>query len=301
MSRIFRVLTARHTAVLGVLAIACSDGSGPGNGSTTGSIAGTVTSAGVGVPSASLALTGAGSGTATSAASGAYLFDDLAAGAYTVTLTVPGGFALGPGETAARNVTLTAGQDATVNYVLTAANPDLGIISGTVTAGGQGVQGAAIALAGAGTGNTTTSASGAYSFPDLDPGNYTLTVTLPAGFTLEAGETAAKPATVTAGQTATVNWTAEGPPSDVTIVTLSGTSFTPSTVTIPVGGTVRWVVNGGTHTVTPDTPGQPGAWTGTGLLTGGDQFEHTFGTAGDFDYHCIPHESLGMTGTITVQ
>ena len=26
----------------------------------------------------------------------------------------------------------------------------------------------------------------------------------------------------------------------------------------------------------------------------------TFSTAGTYDYHCIPHESLGMTGTITV-
>jgi plastocyanin len=175
-----------------------------------------------------------------------------------------------------------------------------GAIVGTVSSSGTGVSGAGIALTGTGTGNTTTSATGTYSFNSLAPGNYTVTVALPTGFSLATGETAAKQATVAAGATATVNWSATGG-DDVTTVTLSGTSFTPGNVTIGVGETVRWVVSNGSHTVTPDNPGQPGVWTGTGLLNSGDQFQHTFTTAGTFDYHCIPHQSLGMTGTITVQ
>jgi plastocyanin len=299
MFRINRVLTARHAAMLGALALACSDGSGPGNGSSTGSIGGTVTSGGTGVPGAGIALTGAATANQTTAATGAYLFDDLGAGSYTVTITLPAGFALGAGETAARPVTLGAGDDAGINWTATQANPDLGGIAGSVTAGGSGVQGAGIALSGTGTGNTTTGSNGAYSFTGLAPGPYTLTVTLPAGFVLATGQTAAKQTTVAANQTATVNWTAEQ--DDVTIVTLSGTSFTPGNVTITVGETVRWVVSNGSHTVTPDNPSQPGVWTGTGQLDAGDTFQHTFTTAGTYDYHCIPHESLGMTGTITVQ
>lgn len=176
-----------------------------------------------------------------------------------------------------------------------------GAIVGTVSSSGTGVPGAGVALSGAGSGNTTTSATGTYSFNNLVPGTYTVTLTLPAGFALAGGEPAAKQATVAAGATATVNWSATGSGDDVTTVTLSGTSFTPGNVTISVGETVRWVVSSGSHTVTPDTPGQTGVWAGTGQLGTGDTFEHTFTTAGDFDYHCIPHQSLGMTGTITVQ
>lgn len=179
--------------------------------------------------------------------------------------------------------------------------PTTGAISGTVTSAGAGVPGAGVALAGTGTATTTTGASGAYSFNSLTPGDYSVTLTLPAGFLLAGGETATKAATVAAGATATVNWSATQPDDDVTTVTLAGTSFTPGNVSIAVGETVRWVVTNGSHTVTPDDAGQPGVWTGTGLLDAGDQFEFTFTTAGVYDYHCIPHESLGMTGTITVQ
>ena len=181
-------------------------------------------------------------------------------------------------------------------------NSTTGTIGGTVSAAGAGVSGATIALAGGATGERTTTGSGAYQFADLAPGAYTVTITLPEGFSLAQGEPAAKAATVTAGQTATVDWSAVADDNGgVTVVTAAGTSFTPQNVTIAVGETVRWVVNNGTHTVTPDNPGQTGAWTGTGQLSGGQQFEHTFTTAGTFDYHCIPHQSLGMTGTVTVQ
>lgn len=37
-----------------------------------------------------------------------------------------------------------------------------------------------------------------------------------------------------------------------------------------------------------------------GAIAGGETFEHTFDTAGEFEYFCIPHESAGMTGTIDV-
>ena len=303
MYRNSRASTAGQAALVGALALAlaCSDGSGPGNGQNTGSIGGVVSSSGDGVSGAGIALTGAATANRTTAADGAYLFDDLSAGSYTVTVTLPSGFTLGPGETAARPVTLGAGQNATIDWNAVPANGGFGTITGTVSAGAQGVPGATITLAGAATGTTTTDAAGDYAFANLAPGDYTVAVELPSGFSLGQGEPATKPATVVAGETATVDWTAVQQGGDVTVITLTGTSFSPSTVTVPVGRTVRWVVNNGAHTVTPDNPNQPGVWTGSGTLSPGQQFEHTFTTAGEFDYHCIPHQSLGMTGTITVQ
>ena len=55
------------------------------------------------------------------------------------------------------------------------------------------------------------------------------------------------------------------------------------------------------HTVTPDDPSQPGVFGSADIGTSGAQFEFTFNTAGDFSYHCIPHQALGMTGVIHVQ
>lgn len=181
-------------------------------------------------------------------------------------------------------------------------DPTTGALGGSVTAGSAGVAGATITLGGAATGERTTPATGAYLFDDLAPGAYTATVTLPEGFSLADGETAAKTANVTAGSTSPVNWSAvEDGAAGVTVVTVGGTAFTPANVTIAPGETVRWVVNNGTHTVTPDSPGLPGAWTGTGQLGAGQEFQHTFTALGTYDYHCIPHQSLGMTGTVTVE
>jgi hypothetical protein len=38
-----------------------------------------------------------------------------------------------------------------------------------------------------------------------------------------------------------------------------------------------------------------------GSIEGGGTYEYTFDTEGTFDYFCIPHESAGMTGTVSVQ
>ena len=43
----------------------------------------------------------------------------------------------------------------------------------------------------------------------------------------------------------------------------------------------------------------PEAWD-SGQLNGGQSFSHTFDAPGDYTYFCMPHESLGMVGHITV-
>jgi plastocyanin len=81
----------------------------------------------------------------------------------------------------------------------------------------------------------------------------------------------------------------------------AGNRFSPGTITISRGTTVRWIADVGGHTVTPDNAAQAGAWSSAALNTTGATFEFTFNTAGDFDYHCIPHQSAGMTGLVRVQ
>ncbi|HET7275565.1 MAG TPA: plastocyanin/azurin family copper-binding protein [Longimicrobiaceae bacterium] len=177
---------------------------------------------------------------------------------------------------------------------------ETGTISGQVAAGSEGVEGASITLSGGG--SETTSSSGQYSFTNLDAGSYTVTLAVPAGFALGAGESTAKPATVTGGETTTINWTLEttGEVPQNANVTLTASTFDPPTVTIGVGGTVQWT-NGTatTHTITPDNSGQAGAWTSQNISGDGTTFSHQFNVAGTYDYHCQIHS--GMTGEITVQ
>src|SRR5690606_3440878 len=125
----------------------------------------------------------------------------------------------------------------------TPPSADTGTISGTVrrTTGG-GVSGVQVALSGPVDRTTTTSSSGSYSFDNLEPGEYTVSIDLPDGYNRPEGSSASRSATVSAGRTVTVNFdlVAEGA-EDVVVVELVGTSFSPSTVTISVGQTVRWV------------------------------------------------------------
>jgi plastocyanin len=74
--------------------------------------------------------------------------------------------------------------------------------------------------------------------------------------------------------------------------------FDPAQVTVEPGTTVTWVQNGNnSHTTTS----YDGLWD-SGLLPGGSgqTFSYTFDEAGTYDYFCIPHEDLGMVGTVTV-
>jgi plastocyanin len=190
--------------------------------------------------------------------------------------------------------------------------PTTGDISGTVIAGTEPVPGATVTLSGAASRTATTSAAGAFAFTALAPGSYTVAVSMPATFSLATGQPNSRTATVVAGQTATLSWTAQrvtggggggdgdGTGGNVVVVHLGGTSFSPSVIDVTAGTTVRWVVDDGSHTVTPDSRTQAGAWQEAGLSTG-QTFEHTFTTAGQtYAYHCAPHQSLGMTGTVRV-
>lgn len=85
--------------------------------------------------------------------------------------------------------------------------------------------------------------------------------------------------------------------------------FEPHVVRVEPGDTVRWVLESGRHTTTAYHPsnGKPlripeGAdgWDSGMLSESGATFEKTFQADGVYDYFCMPHEGVGMVGTVVV-
>lgn len=180
--------------------------------------------------------------------------------------------------------------------------PPPGSVAGRVGAGTTDVSGASVTLSGGSIGTTTTNAQGRYRFDNLSAGTYSVALAVPIGFELSAGEAQSKQTSVQAGQTATVNWELSEEDENggaENEVAAQGDSFVPETIQIPVGGTVTWRGVSGDHTVTPDDPDQAGVWQGFGLGQGQER-SHTFDTPGAYEYHCIPHQAVGMRGTIVV-
>jgi plastocyanin len=80
---------------------------------------------------------------------------------------------------------------------------------------------------------------------------------------------------------------------------ISNFRFTPSTLTVPVGTAVRWRNTTSTfHTITPDNHA---AWQERQTNSPGVVFEITFQTPGTYEFHCMPHQALGMTGRVVVE
>lgn len=78
-------------------------------------------------------------------------------------------------------------------------------------------------------------------------------------------------------------------------IEIKGYAFDPSTITIARGTTVIWTnLDPTTHTVTSDS----GSELDSGVITSGQNYSHTFNTAGTFTYHCSIH--INMKGTIIV-
>ncbi len=88
--------------------------------------------------------------------------------------------------------------------------------------------------------------------------------------------------------------------------------FDPETLTIKEGETVKWVNNSlFKHTVTCDSskvkklenvglPKKAKEWD-SGDIKPNESFIHTFNIPGTYKYFCIPHERMGMVGTIIVE
>jgi plastocyanin len=81
-------------------------------------------------------------------------------------------------------------------------------------------------------------------------------------------------------------------------VSMEDNFFDAANITVEPGTTVTWVQNGDNpHTTTS----YDGLWD-SGMLEGGsgNTFSFTFDEPGTYDYYCIPHENLGMVGSVTV-
>lgn len=93
--------------------------------------------------------------------------------------------------------------------------------------------------------------------------------------------------------------TFQTPPQDdegrYVIDMLANNRFSPMYAEVPAGSAVIWVNKAGVHTATADD----GSWD-SGNLNPDQTYTRTFETPGDYEYHCTPHKSLGMTGTVRV-
>jgi hypothetical protein len=309
--------TALLLALSSPLLFSCSD-SDSGNGGVTppdppapdpGAIAGSVQDdAGQGVPGASIALSGGASRSATSAADGSFSFADLEPGAYQVAITPPTGFQLAQGQASPVNVTVSSGQTSNLTMLLDRQLPAVtGEVEGHIRLGGEGVQGVVVSLEGpAGpAGEVTTEDDGQYRFEDLEAGEYSVTVTLPAAFRLVTGEESTKAATVTGGGTVDLDFDVElAQQSPVVQISLtSGLRFVgPSgggSEVVARGTTIRWINEDNMfHTVTPQNHS---AWDRTETNAPGVVLEVLLINPGTLPYFCEPHQGAGMTGTIVVQ
>jgi plastocyanin len=119
------------------------------------------------------------------------------------------------------------------------------------------------------------------------------------------GSAATTPSSSAAGSSAAA-------PATPTIQMTNDNKFSPATLTVPKGMTVTWQ-NASTmvHSATDDPakavnksdaalPAGAQPWD-SGLIQPGQSWTHTFDVAGNYSYFCIPHETLGMLGKITVQ
>ena len=84
------------------------------------------------------------------------------------------------------------------------------------------------------------------------------------------------------------------------VISAGGTSFTPNTLTAKVGDTLSFVWSSGSHTTTSTSiPAGAGAWN-VPLNSTSTSFNYIITKTGIYNFKCTPHESMGMTGKVTV-
>ena len=167
MNRLNLLATATLLAV--PLVNACGDDVVPP--ASTGSIAGQVSIEGQGIDGITVTLSGGV--TATTAGGGAYRFDDVGAGAYTITISnypEDANF----GYTSASVTLADDGEVVTVNFagswIRTSA------ITGTVSVENDGLSGVTVKISGVSDSETRADADGQYAFSGLRAGDYTIEI-----------------------------------------------------------------------------------------------------------------------------
>ncbi|MGB9952493.1 DUF5059 domain-containing protein [Haloarcula marismortui] len=114
----------------------------------------------------------------------------------------------------------------------------------------------------------------------------------------------------------------EGVPEDADhVVDMQAVAFNPEELTVSVGDKVAWKHAGGeAHNVVAyeeelpedatywasggfetESAAREGWENGKGAVQSGQSYVHTFETAGEHGYFCVPHEAAGMVGTVVVE
>jgi plastocyanin len=117
----------------------------------------------------------------------------------------------------------------------------------------------------------------------------------------------------------------QGTPSDADhVIDMNLVAFDPKEITVQKGETIAWTHNKGEpHSVTAYEDSIPSdaeywasggfdsesaaraGWNGgdtiEGAIRSGESYVHTFETTGTHEYVCIPHEEMGMKGTVVVE
>ena len=209
-----------------------------------------------------MTLGGDAAGSVLTDAGGNYSFAGLANGSYTVTPSKAGLTFTPP----SRNVTLGGADVTGQDFVGTSATGNLSI-SGAVTDSRSGIAGVVVTLIGAVNATATTNSVGAYTFPGLPDGNYTVTPAK-SGYTF----TPPSKAVTLSGSNVTgqnfigklggattfsisgmVSSGRSGAPG--VLITLSGAASAIITTNSAGAYTFLGLANGGTYTITPSQQG----------------------------------------------
>ena len=202
---------------------------------------------GAGGSGATINLSGTAKATTTASSAGAYTFT-VPNGSYTVT-PVKAGYVFTP----TNQVVTVSGANTTANFASAVQTFTLaGVLSG------NGGNGAKVSLGGAASATTTASSSGAYSFPGLLNGTYTIAPTnIGYAFSPASRSLTLNGANVSANFSSTlvsISGTLSGPAGPSATVTLSGAAT--ATVTASSSGTYTFPgLANGTYTVTPTQAG----------------------------------------------
>lgn len=124
------------------------------------------------------------------------------------------------------------------------------------------------------------------------------------------GQPSAQQTTSAGGSGTSSGCTASSAQTSVTIDATNSLRFIPASACLKAGGTVTWRNTGDLPHTTTDEPSLaalpadaklPAGATGwTHDLVGGTSFSLKLTVPGTYKYFCIPHETLGMVGSITV-
>ena len=202
-------------------------------------------------------------------------------GLYSSNWTAIGTYSVSSGPVTA-SATVNTGATTTITLTQQPAPPGTGTIAGTVTdSSGAAISGASVT---SGSASATSQANGSYSLPNITAGRATVTASM-AGF-----QTATQNVTVTAGATATANFSL--PAVSQSPGTVTGVVTNISTGGVIAGAVVKW--NGASATADGN-----GVYTLSNVTSGGQTF--TGSATGYLPRNATVTVAGGATSTLNFQ